>query len=122
MRGRLNRFDPTRPDTPWRVPCPADHPDHDGRRCGWRLHIHRDQLRAAFDCPACHHPWTADRLLLVALNDPAVTVWATLQDCEAVTGVPGRTLRSWAERGHIQRRGTLYDIGAALRACRTVSA
>ena len=36
MRGRLNRFDPSRPETPWRVPCPAPHPDADGRSCGWK--------------------------------------------------------------------------------------
>jgi hypothetical protein len=119
VRRRLNRFDPARKPAAWRVPCPAPHADGDGRLCGWRLAIDRDDLRAAFDCPACHSPWTADRLLLVALADPTAVVWATLGDCEAVTGVNARTLRRWAEAGHVGRRGGMYDVGSALRACQS---
>jgi len=117
-RRRLAPFDPDQPPPTWRVPCPSPHPDADGRACGYRLHLDRDDLRAALTCPRCGSPWTADRLLLVALADPGVVVWATLADCEAVTGVPGRTLQRWAQGGSLARRGTLYDVGGALRRLR----
>ena len=120
LAGRLRRFDADQPRPTWRVPCPADHPDHADLPCGHRLPIDRDDLRAVIECPRCHAQWTADRLLLVALADPATTVWATLADCEAVTGVTSRTLQRWADRGDVARRGTLYDVGSAMRTRRDV--
>ena len=122
LTGRLRRFDQDLPRPAWRVPCPADHPDHQDLPCGHRLPIDRDHLDAVLECPRCHAMWTADRLLLVALADPATAVWATAADCEAVTGVPARTLRAWAESGRIGRRGTLYDVGAVLRTRRAEGA
>ena len=122
LANQLRRFDTDRPLPAWRVPCPADHPDHGDLPCGCRLPIDRDDLRAVIECPRCRAQWTADRLLLVALADPATTVWATLADCEAVTGVTSRTLQRWAGTGLVARRGTLYDVGSAMRTRRDVGA
>lgn len=115
VRRRLNRFDPARKPAAWRVPCPAPHPDADGRLCGWRLALDRDDLRAITVCPACASQWTADRLLLVALDDRDNPVWLTAEQVADMTGVSARTLNRWADMGRIPRKGTRLDAGAALR-------
>jgi hypothetical protein len=115
LRRRLGRFDPDRGPAPWRVPCPAPSGDGDGRSCGWRLQLDRDDLRAVTVCPACGSQWTADRLLLVALDDRDNPVWLTAEQVADMTGVSARTLNRWADMGRIPRKGTRLDAGAALR-------
>lgn len=116
QRIALERLDPDhdRPDG-IRVPCPADGPEADGRDCGYRLTV--DAKRPADDvcCPRCRTTWTSGRLILVALNDAKVTIWAYPADIEDALGIPKRTLQRWAQNGTVRRRGTQYDVGAAFR-------
>ena len=54
-------------------------------------------------------------MILSALNDPAVTVWAYPDVIEATLGIPARTLRRWVSNGAVKRNGSRYDVGAAFR-------
>jgi hypothetical protein len=83
------------------VECPADHPDDPSRLCGKRLRLVADQA----ECPKCGASWSTSRLLLVASSTQA-EVWQPAQTVSLILGVPERTLRHWAQRGHIRRRGS----------------
>lgn len=96
----------------WRIPCPGD---VGGGACGQRLSVDPGAFHDDLSCPRCGHWWTAQRLLLVALSDERVTVWAYPDTITDALGIPARTLREWAGKDLIGRRGSLYDAGAAFR-------
>ncbi len=98
-----------------RYPCTAPHPDGDGRECGYRLVV--DMTHAADDitCRRCGNITTGGRIILAALSDPAVTVWAYPADINDALGIAEGTLRQWHRRGEIRRNGNRYDVGAAWR-------
>lgn len=98
-----------------RVPCPADHPEGDGRSCSHRLPVDAKRPADDVECRRCGTVWTSGRLILVALNDPGVTIWAYPDVIEDALGIPSRTLRQWATDGHVRRNGSQYDVGAAFR-------
>lgn len=112
----LDRLDPDheRPDG-LRVACTEPHPDADGRECGYRLVIVGAMLSQDVECRRCGHVTTGGRMILSALSDPAVTVWAYPDVIEDTLGIPTRTLRQWAQNGLIARSGSRYDVGAAYR-------
>lgn len=116
LRWQLESLDPDheRPDG-MRVPCPAPHRDHDGRACGYRLAVVMDRAADDIVCPRCSETWSGNRLILVALNDPAVTVWAYPDVIEATLGITPATLRQWHARGHVARLGSRYDVGQVFR-------
>jgi hypothetical protein len=114
-RWQLEALDPDRDKPGMRVPCPGDHPDNDGRACGYRLAVSGQHLADDIHCPRCGWDWTGNRLILVALNDPAVTVWAYPDVIEETLSVPARTLRDWAAKGYVARMGSRYDVGACFR-------
>jgi hypothetical protein len=102
----------------WGIPCPADLDD--GQPCTRRLTIDRHDdgrldLHTDLTCPDCGTTWTAQRLLLVALADDRVTVWGYPDAIAGALGITDRTLRRWAEAGHVPRIGGRYDAGAAFR-------
>ena len=97
------------------VPCAADHPDADGRRCGYELRIDPKMPNDELLCRRCHTSWTSGRLILVALNDPGVVIWAYPDVIEDALGIPKRTLQRWGQDGVVRRRGTQYDVGGAFR-------
>lgn len=116
LRDSIEHLDPDhdRPEGE-RVPCPAPHPDNDGRICGYRLVV--DMRKPADDvtCRRCGTITTGGRIILAALSDPDVTVWAYPADIHDAFGVPAATLRKWHERKLIRRNGNRYDVGAAWR-------
>lgn len=135
----LRQLDPSVERTSsWRIPCPADvevqvelddtadlelepEPEFDVVACSTPLRILRHEdgrldLHSDIYCPSCGTEWTAQRLLLVALADPRVTIWAEADAIHAATGIPLRTIRDWGARGRIPKRGAAYDAGAAFRA------
>ena len=116
LRIVCERFDPDhdRPDG-MRIPCGQPHPDADGRDCGYRIIVTAGRPADDLECRRCGHITTAGRLILVALNDPNVTVWAYPDVIEATLGIPGRTLRRWAISGQVPRNGSRYDVGASFR-------
>lgn len=116
LRDSIEHLDPDhdRPEGE-RVPCPAPHPDNDGRICGYRLVV--DMRKPADDvtCRRCGNITTGGRIILAALSDPTVTVWAYPADIYDAFGVKPSTLRKWHERKLIRRNGNRYDVGAAWR-------
>ena len=112
----LEHLDPDteRPDG-LRVPCTAPHPDNDGRDCGYRLLVTSSRMGDDLECRRCGNITTAGRLILTALNDPTVIVWAYAEVIADTLGIPERTLQRWGADGTIRRRGTQYDVGAAFR-------
>ena len=97
-----------------RVPCSAPHPEGDGRECGYRIVINMDRAADDVTCRRCGNVTTGGRIILAALSDPRVTVWAYPADI-ASFGVDPTTLRKWHERGHVRKNGNRYDVGAAWR-------
>ena len=114
LRVGLEQLDPDRDRPGLRIPCPADNAEADGRSCGYRLVLTANLADDVY-CPRCATTWTGNRLILVALNDPGVTVWAYPDVIEATLGVNATTLRQWHARGHVTRNGSRYDVGAAYR-------
>lgn len=119
----------------WRVPCPTvqdasrtakkapqsdEHTDPGvsglGQApCGFRIALEPGDLHGDVRCPRCGVTWTAQRLLISALTDPAVTVWADQSTIADALGIGASTLRRWANHGLIPRHGSRYDAGAAFR-------
>ena len=104
-------------DRPTGIPvtCTADDLDADGRRCGYQHRISVGTLATDVTCRRCGNTTTGGRMILTALSDPDVTVWAYPDVIEATLGIPTRTLRQWAQDGHVARNGSRYDVGAAYR-------
>lgn len=115
-RTTLEHLDPDhdRPEGT-RIPCTAPHPDHDGRDCGYRLTVDINHAADDITCRRCGNTTTAGRIMLAALGNPAVTVWAYPADINDALGIAEGTLRQWHNRGHITRNGNRYDVGAAWR-------
>ncbi len=115
--GTLRALDPSRPAHSWGIPCPAD-VGADACRRVLRLERHDDgrlDLHSDIHCPGCGTTWTAQRLLLVALADTRVTIWAYPAEIGDALAIPAATLRKWHERGQVARLGGRYDAGAAFR-------
>lgn len=83
--------------------------------CRYPLRITPGDLHGDIRCPRCGSTWTAQRLLLVALSDPRVTIWAYPTDVADALGIPGSTLRRWRAEERIAVRGSQLDAGAAYR-------
>jgi hypothetical protein len=90
-------------DTATVVECPGDRPDGGEGLCGNRLKIVDD----AATCPRCHTEWTFARLLMVARSTSAEIWQPAPVICEQL-GISERTLRHWAQHGHVRRRGASY--------------
>jgi hypothetical protein len=115
-RWQLERLNPDRArEGGIPVACTADHPDADGRRCGYEYRVVVGMLSQDVTCRRCGNVTTGGRMIYTALSDPAVTVWAYPDVIEATLGVKATTLRQWYSRGHIKRNGNRYDVGAAYR-------
>lgn len=83
--------------------------------CGYQLHVTPGDLHGDIRCPRCGTTWTAQRLLLVALSDPRVTIWGYPADISDALGIPERTLQRWGATGAVDRERGRYDAGAAYR-------
>lgn len=79
------------------IECPADHQDG---ICGAKLRLVADQIT----CHRCGTEWDRPRLLMVA-RSADVEVWQPIAFVSDQLGIPARTLRHWAQHGHIRRRG-----------------
>lgn len=115
----LRALDPATERGGWRVPCPSEAEAPQGGVCGLRLAIDPTNLHGDVHCPRCGTTWTPQRLLLLALDDERVQVWAHPETITEALGIASPTLRRWGAAGTVPRRGTLYDVGAAHRARRT---
>lgn len=119
----LERWDPEREDrrAGVRIECPGDHPDADGRLCGYQLTVDPERPREDITCRRCGTAWTSQRLVLVAkFADCGMKAWATAEELGAFLEVGHATIGKWARRGLVDRMrtrdGWVYDIQQASRA------
>jgi hypothetical protein len=98
LRASLERYDPGNrgPLGGIPVPCPAEHPDGDGRTCDYQL---RTAGTDVIVCPHCHTHWTPDDLL-DPLN-PTLLTPDQLITLDPDHPNPRERLRNWTRRGHI---------------------
>ena len=116
QRKYLERFDPYRDDASdkSRLRCPADHPEADGRTCGYTLLIDPEKPRDDVECRRCGTIWTSERLVLVALSTPGDPIWMTAQPICEWLGIGAVTLNKWVRSKHVAKRGTLYNVADAI--------
>lgn len=119
----LEQFDPEREErrAGVRVDCPADHPDSDGRLCGYRLVVDPERPRDPVHCRRCGTEWTSQRLVLVAKFAPGgMKAWATAQELAKFLDVGTATIGKWARSGLVAKMrtpdGWVYDIQQASQA------
>lgn len=86
------------PDRGQRVPCPTDD-------CGRTLRVRTAELQAVVTCKRCGIGRSAAQLLALAVRADA---WVPAETAAEVAGVTTRSLRQWAERGHIGRSAEGY--------------
>jgi hypothetical protein len=118
MRGDLEGLNPDKGQTGLRIDCPADHPDADGRLCGYHLRIEPAMPTQDVECRRCGTVWTSQRLVLVARFAPGgMKAWATAHELAEFLEVGHATVAKWARRGQVARmrtsRGWVYDIQQA---------
>ena len=95
---RLARWDQTRtgprPGVP--VRCPADHPDSDGRPCGWTLWTDGTEIVV---CPQCCTSWDDSELLDAHEMDLLPTSTLILLDPDHPN--PRKRIQNWAARNRL---------------------
>lgn len=91
------------------VDCPTD---TDTGVCATPLRLTGLDLSRSVYCRGCRREWGVQRLMLVAAADTEAGVWLLSEDVSVLLGVPERTLREWARKGRIERRGGQYELGS----------
>jgi hypothetical protein len=95
------------PRQAWRVTCPAD--TNDGE-CGKSLRLTGEDVDGIIVCRKCKTNWTFERLLRVAFNSTAATIWLDPESAETYFSISRNTLRKWAKANHIQYEGGRYNF------------
>lgn len=81
------------PDHGQRVPCPTDD-------CGRTLRVRTADIDERVRCHKCGIERTAGQLLAIAM---LADKWVPAETAADVAGVSARSIRTWGERGHIDR-------------------
>jgi hypothetical protein len=94
------------------IACPADHGE---ALCGKRLEMRGHEV----ECSRCGTVWSEARLLMVAQSTEAdiwqpISVIAQYVHYPDGTPIPERTLRHWAQHGHVRRRGNMLQWSSVL--------
>lgn len=92
-----------------RIPCPADLDD--GTTCGNRLTL-PDTMTDTIHCRRCSSEWTPIRLVAVSMSSDDNDIWLDLDAIAQWLGISERHARRIANKHHVRRRGTLYDLRA----------
>lgn len=92
-----------------RIACPAPHPNgNPNRECANLLRL-ADTDPDPVRCSRCGTPWTREWLIRVGL-DTRAEIWQPADIASTLSGIPERTLRRWAEQGHVTRRAGSYEL------------
>jgi hypothetical protein len=99
----LERYNPDRGGRRDGVPvsCVADHPDADGRTCGYGLWTHADDT---ITCPRCLTRWTTDELLDAHDMDLLPAAVLILLDPDHPN--PRERIKGWAKRDRLTVHAT----------------
>jgi hypothetical protein len=104
----LERYNPDRNEKPGRVrvACPSDHPDADGRQCGYTLWTNG---REVSDCPRCCTRWTADELL--DAHEMELLPASVLIILDPDHPNPRKRIANWAARDRLTEHATAPNPG-----------
>ena len=99
----LEQYDPHRTHQRHGVPvtCTADHPEADGRRCGYEL---RTNGTDTITCPRCLTRWTADDIL--DAHDMDLLPAAVLMLLDPNHSNPRERIANWAKRDRLTQHDT----------------
>ena len=98
----LKRWDPDNDDHGVRVSCPTTLDD--GTQCGWYLYVTQEDTTT---CRRCQRTWNREWLIEVADKSD---VWVDAEVIEHRFRVAPRTLRDWVVKGHVRRKGGLFNV------------
>lgn len=90
-----------------RIDCPGEL--EEGGLCGKRLRIPTD-AEATVYCKQCHTTWDQRRLAAVAMSVAEIEVMLPIGQVAALTGVPERTIRRWADSGNVTKRNSMVSV------------
>lgn len=107
------------PRTSWAVTCPAD---VEQGECGNRLRVNGQDFDGSVRCRSCGTEWEVKRLLLVVASSQTAEIWLDAEAAVEMFSVSPRTLRDWARRGHIRRKGGKFEVASLTAHLRGVGA
>jgi hypothetical protein len=96
-------------EQPRRIPCPSDD-------CQKYVVIDADNLMAEVSCFGCKQQWTVLRLVALAMSNPSKTFYLDVEAIAMWLGTTEREVYRTIKKNDIQRRGSLYDIAAIIKA------
>jgi hypothetical protein len=96
-------------EQPRRIPCPSD-------ECSKYVVIDADNLTAEVACFGCKQQWTVLRLIALAMSNPSKTFYLDVEAIAMWLGITEREVYRTIKKNDIQRRGSLYDIAAIIKA------
>jgi len=96
-------------EQPRRIPCPTDD-------CRKYVVIDADNLTAEVACFGCKQQWTVLRLIALAMSNPSKTFYLDVEAIAMWLGITEREVYRTIKKNDIQRRGSLYDIAAIIKA------
>jgi hypothetical protein len=96
-------------EQPRRIPCPTDD-------CKKYVVIDADNLTAEVSCFECKQQWTVLRLIALAMSNPSKTFYLDVEAIGMWLGITEREVYRTIKKNDIQRRGSLYDIAAIIKA------
>ncbi len=100
---KLRRWDLDRPGAETRIICPGYVGD---QICGALLRI--SSADEPIFCRRCGRSWSIAWLIHVAGED--ADGWADVEAAARLSGLHERTIRKWATRGKVRKRGLLYNL------------
>ena len=96
-------------EQPRRIPCPSDD-------CNKHVVIDADNLTAEVSCFGCKQQWTVLRLIALAMSNPSKTFYLDVEAIAMWLGITEREVYRTIKKNDIQRKGSLYDIAAIIKA------
>ena len=96
-------------EQPRRIPCPTDD-------CKKYVVIDADNLTAEVSCFGCKQQWSVLRLIALAMSNPSKTFYLDVEAIAMWLGITEREVYRTIKKNDIQRKGSLYDIAAIIKA------
>ena len=92
-----------------RIPCPTDD-------CKRFVVIDVENLMDDVTCFTCKQSWTVLRLIALAMSNPNRKFYLDVEAIAAWMGTTERTVYNLIKANKVERRGSLYDLSAIIKA------
>ena len=92
-----------------RIPCPTDD-------CKRFVVIDVENLMDDVTCFSCKQSWTVLRLIALAMSNPNRKFYLDVEAIAAWMGTTERTVYNLIKANKVERRGSLYDLSAIIKA------